>query len=71
MVDDIHEPDQRPALGVVLEPAVLGHAGLAQEGVALGRKLGLELTGEFVVLDPVVADVWREVVLNVAERQRL
>lgn len=25
MVDNIHEPDPRPALGVILEPAVLIH----------------------------------------------
>ncbi len=56
---------------MVLEPAVLGHAGLAQEGVAFGLEIGLQRSRELVVLYPVIADVGREVVLNITERQGL
>lgn len=67
MLDHIHEPNQRLALGMILEPAVLRHARLAQKGIAFVSKLGLERAGELVILDPVIADIRGKVVLNIAQ----
>lgn len=52
---------------MILEPAVFSHAGLTQKGIAFGGEVGLEFPGIFVVFDPVIANVGREVMLGVSK----